>query len=298
MLFSGCTYTLGNPAVGNIHPHHHFPSELDVTFKSCAYNRRTGFAGDIGESFFTVEYFYMLEVNSTMLSQNEVSSSQPLDFDALPANSLENVVLQVEMEIASYLLRESKEFENAPCNGERRLIVSRQTEEIQNVGLTIGPDDEIVTACESLDAGKSCYLVAGYFQVHTRGTEGNTTISEGNILMDIKNAMDSGKLDNAHPAILRITYLKSLPSNPAAGATSGEADTSGNSNGDKISAGARNGPDAATIVSASVGAVLIVAAIAFVSRSRNRYDDQIELQQSSMEASEIHTSKGESEVSV
>jgi hypothetical protein len=113
--------------------------------------------------------------------------------------------------------------------------------------------------------------------------------------MDLKYAMDSGALNDAHPAILNLTYHDSLPSNPTDGANSDGTDEA-NGESDTISA-SKNGPDAAIIVSASVGAVLLIAAVALVSRRRKRgYDDQSEFQPSGMDVSEFHLSKEESVV--
>jgi hypothetical protein len=277
----------------NVFGHHENPDEVDVTSKSCDYDSRKGFAGDIGNNFFTVEYFYILRVNSSLLSNTEIAYNEAVNYEELPYDSLHNVVFQVELEIGSHLLKESGEFRNAPCNNARRLVM-RQTQEAKNVGLTIGPDDEIVANCESDDTNTLCYWVAGSFQVYTVGTSGNTTASSDKIKMDIKDAMDSGEFDKAHTAILNLTYMEALPSNTADGATTDGTDGSGSSNSDTISAETKNGPDAAIIVSASVGAVLLLAAIALASRRRNRHDDQSEFQPSNMDVSEFHVSREES----
>ncbi|KAL3893612.1 MAG: hypothetical protein SGARI_008061, partial [Bacillariaceae sp.] len=195
--------TMSNPAASNLMNHYNLPAELDVTSKSCDYDSRKGFAGDIGDDYFTVNYFYTMLVDGTQLGDTAVSYNQPIDFNTLAKDSLQNVVLQVELEIASYLLRESGEFERAPCNNARRLMPARRTQEVQNVGLTVGPDDEVVASCETDGDSENnlCYWVEGYFQVYTTGTEGNTTASEEAIRNDVKQAMNSGELNGAHPAI-------------------------------------------------------------------------------------------------
>jgi hypothetical protein len=282
--------------------HHNTPSELDVSSKSCDYDSRTGFAGDIGQDFYSVDYFYTLLADSSILGNTEILYNEPIDFDALPDNSIHNVVFQIEMGIGSYLLQESGEFQSAPCNmrrqRERQLLSSRRTQQsdlVRNVGLTIGPDDEIVATCESPNPGTACYWVAGSFQVYTMGPAGNTTVAQQNIQEDLKEAMNSGELNKVHSAILNITYMDALPGSTADEATSGQPDASTNNDRDTISSD-ENGPDAAIIVSASVGAVLLIAAIAVVTRRRNRHDEQTFFQASSMDVSEFHMSREESVV--
>jgi hypothetical protein len=287
-------FSMANPAASNLMNHYSDPSELDVTSQSCAYDSRKGFAGDIGEDYFTVEYFYTMTLDGTQLGDTEISYNQPIDFDNLAKDSLHNVVFQVELEIASYLLRQSGEFVRAPCNSARRLMMARKTQEVRNVGLTVGPDDEVVATCESDSPEKLCYWVEGYFQVYTVGTEGNATLSEESILADLKGAMNSGELDDAHPAIIGLSYQDSLPKSTADGATSDKPDEG---NGEDTISPSGGGPDAAIIVGASVGAALLVAAVALISRKRRRgQDDQSEFQPSSMDVSEFHMSKEESVV--
>lgn len=302
------SFTEANPAVENIMSHHTLPTELDVTSKSCAYNSNTGFAGDIGDDFFSVDYYYTLLVASASLGNTQVVSLREavVNFDALPDNSIHNVIYQIELGIGSYLLKESGEFQSAPCNMRRlvhqrkqdiHITRERQLEPIQNVGLTVGPDDEILSECESDDPDTLCYLVAGSFQVYTLGTEGNTTQAQKNIQQDLKTAMNSGTLNRAHTAIVDITYLDNLPIDSPDQSNGGGTDPNGNNinDGDTITS-IRSGPDAAIIVSASVGAVLLVAAIALVSRRRNRHDEQTFFQASSMDVSEFHMSREESVV--
>ena len=297
-LLSAAPFTMSNPSASNLMNHYASPAELDVTSKSCDYDSVKGFAGDIGDDYYTVDYYYTMLVDGSELGDTAISYNQPIDFNTLAKDSLQNVVLQVELEIASYLLRESGEFENAPCNSARRLVPAaqrkRRTQEMKNVGLTVGPDDEVVAECESDDPNNLCYWVEGYFQVYTTGTDGNTTASEEAIRADVKQAMNAGDLNGAHSAILGLTYQDSLPKSSTDSATGGNADQG---NGDTISAGGGSGPNSALIVGASVGAVLLIAAIALVTRKRRKsLDDQSEFQPSSMDVSEFHLSKEESVV--
>jgi MYXO-CTERM domain-containing protein len=284
--------------------------------------------GDIGENYYNVDYFYTLRVDSTKLNDVDVAYDEPIDFDDLPNDSLHRVVLDVEVGIGSYLLQESDAFKTAPCKEvddaeeeeedpaldilkRRRRQKQRQLDDVskkqspssprqlQNVGLTIGPDDQVVATCESNEESVLCYWVAGFFQVYTVGDDLDETESINLIKSDIQTAMDSGDLNDAHDAIVDVTYMDSLPSNTADEATSGEPD--GNDGGDTISASGNQdgGSNTGVIVGASVGAVLLVAAVALVSRRRRNsilYEEQTEFQPSSMDVSEFHVSKEESVV--
>jgi hypothetical protein len=288
----------GNPETGNIMSHHKSPSEVDVASQSCDYDSRTGFAGDIGEDHYSVDYYYVLLADSTLLGNTEIISTERINVgSSLLDNSIHSVIFQIELGIGSYLLRESGEFYSAPCNM-RQLFPS--TEGVRNVGLTLGPDDAIVATCESEDPTVSCYWVAGSFQVYTLGKSGNTTINQQNIHKDLEKAMNGGSLNNVHRAILNITYMEGLPSNMVDGVTaSGQTDTNAGNNTDTVSSetDSSNGPEnAAIIVSSSVGGVLLVTAIALANRKRIRLDESTMFQANSMDVSEFQTSQAASAV--
>mmetsp|Transcript_59823 Transcript_59823/g.146918 ORF Transcript_59823/g.146918 Transcript_59823/m.146918 type:complete len:300 (+) Transcript_59823:84-983(+) len=104
----------------------------------------SGYAGTIdavGRNFYVAEYGYQMILNSSLVEENDlvvstarttaagrnndggsVSSSnsitfhQPKSFGEVDENSLQNIVFQIEFEIASYMLKESSAFDNAPCN--------------------------------------------------------------------------------------------------------------------------------------------------------------------------------------
>jgi hypothetical protein len=277
----------GVPATTTL-SHHNSPSELNVASKSCEYDSRTGFAGDIGENHYSVDYYYTLLADTTVLGSNDILLTERSSLTSLSDNSIHNVVFQIELGIGSFLLRESEEFQSAPCHM-RRLVP--KTEEIRNVGLVLGPDDAIVATCESNDPTVSCYWIAGSFQVYTIGSGGNTTTTEQNIHNDLRQAMNGGALNDVHRAILNITYMESLPSNAAHGATTSGQPGSGNR--DTISSDTdsddRDGDDATIIVSSSVGAVLLVTAIAMV--SRRRIHERTVRQASSMDISAMPKSQ-------
>ncbi|KAG7356646.1 hypothetical protein IV203_001332 [Nitzschia inconspicua] len=268
--------------------HYNLPSEIDVESQSCDYNSRTGFAGDIGDGFYSVNYYYTLLVDTSLLGNAEVLSyNTAVDFDSMQDNSIHNVIFQIELGIGSYLLRKSGEFESAPCNMRSRHL---QLDSVRNVGLTIGPDDEIVATCEATDPLTACYWISGSFQVYTVGIQNeDTTVAEQNIHDDLKYAMNNGELSTVHEAIVNITYLDALPTASADRAETGQPSSK---EGDTLSADtAGHGPNTAIIVSASVGALLLIAAIALVNQRRNRCDEQHFLQGSSVDASEFHMSR-------
>jgi hypothetical protein len=261
------------------------PSEMDVASKSCDYDSRTGYAGDIGESHYSVDYYYTLLADSTILGNKEILYKQQINVEStIPDNSIQSVIFQIELGIGSYLLNESGEFQSAPCH--MRKLVPKQVDVIQNVGLTLGPDDAIIATCESDNSTVSCYWVAGSFQVYTMGSGTNTTVTKQNIHHDLQQAMNGGALNYVHRAILNITYMESLPSNNKPEKSNGNGDTTSSDQDDP------DNDSAAIIVSSSVGAVLLVTAVAMVSRRRLNERTMFQAN-SSIDVSAVHTTSQE-----
>mmetsp|Transcript_59821 Transcript_59821/g.146907 ORF Transcript_59821/g.146907 Transcript_59821/m.146907 type:complete len:266 (+) Transcript_59821:191-988(+) len=106
----------------------------------------SGYAGTIdavGRDFYVAEYGYQMILNSSLVedddlvvstarttaagrnndggstsnsNSNSITFHQPKSFGEVDENSLQNIVFQIEFEIASYMLKESSAFDNAPCN--------------------------------------------------------------------------------------------------------------------------------------------------------------------------------------
>jgi hypothetical protein len=254
--------------------HQHDPLEIDVQSESCDFNTIEGFAGDIGSDFFTVEYYYTIQVNASLMDDTEVAYKEPTNFEDLSEGSLQHVVLKVELAIASLLLHESFAFKSAPCNQGRRglhetpraarsLLLSAGDRRTKNVGLTIGPDDEFLAMCEVQIEGVPCYEYAGWFQVYTVGGDDNTTEVVNEIKLEIKDAMNSGELDDAHPALLSVKYLDAMRQDSADEAQTDEQDTT------TTPSTIQDGPNASVIIGASVGAVILLGTMAIVRRRRN-----------------------------
>lgn len=256
--------------------HHHDPFEIDVESESCNFNTIEGFAGDIGTDFFTVEYYYAVQVDASLLEDTEVSYKEPTNFGDLPEDSLQHVILEIELALAAHLLHQSDAFDSSRCNHGRRRLDKAQSggskrrtardRRMKNVGLTIGPDDEFLALCEIQTEGQPCYEYAGRFQVYTVGEDDDTTGVESEIKHAIKDAMNSGEFDDAHPALLSVKYLDVMPEDPADGVQAdGEDAVVGNTTQSTI----QDGPNASIIIGASVGAVLLIATVALVRRRRH-----------------------------
>jgi hypothetical protein len=277
------------PTVRGSSMHAHDPFEIDVQSESCDYDSIEGFAGDVGTNFYTVEYYYSIQVDSSLLDDTEVLYFEPTNLEDLPENSLQNVVLEVELAIASYLLHDSVVFESAPCNnGRRRRFLNNKNNNkapssngrrrtigdhrrLNNVGMTIGPDDEFLAMCEVQVDGQPCYDYFGRFQVYTVGDtdNDNTTAAENEVKFELKSAMNSGEFDNAHPALLGVQYLDTIPEDPSARV---ETDKGDNVEKDTTPSSSiqSNGPNASVVIFSTVGAVLLVVAVTLIRRRQQQ----------------------------
>lgn len=261
-----------------VHHHSYDPLELDVDSKSCDYNSLEGYAGNIGTTFYTVEYFYSMVLNASQLENDVISYNQPVTFLDVEDDSLQGVVLSVEFEVASFMLKESSAFKNAPCNSRRRTQAHRtrprdrraQTtnNNLVNVGLTLGPDDEIVAECPTPVASSTdlaCYEVAGYFDVFTVGSGSNTTESEREILDELSRGMNQGRFDDIHHAIVSVRYLNLTPPTVDKVKISDDG-----SETDQEGTPLAPSTSVAVIVVASVGSILLVIGVVLL--RRRRYD--------------------------
>eukprot|EP00529_Nitzschia_sp_RCC80_P001640 CAMPEP_0113518936 /NCGR_PEP_ID=MMETSP0014_2-20120614/43248_1 /TAXON_ID=2857 /ORGANISM="Nitzschia sp." /LENGTH=551 /DNA_ID=CAMNT_0000416613 /DNA_START=133 /DNA_END=1785 /DNA_ORIENTATION=+ /assembly_acc=CAM_ASM_000159 len=303
----------------------------------------SGYAGTIdavGRDFYVAEYGYQMILNSSLVedddlvvstarttaagrnndggstsnsNSNSITFHQPKSFGEVDENSLQNIVFQIEFEIASYMLKESSAFDNAPCNTNnnnnryrrrRNLVYQRRrqqqqqqqqerqqngsstrrrtAEEIVNVGLTIGPTDEIRGPCptEPSDPELVCYEVLGSFQVYitTAATESTTrseigTVSENNdtpsdvaaaitaaeeeILNELKSGMDDGQMNNAHPSIVGLTYVNPEDLSSSSSSTTTDDENSntndGGGSGSGNDGGSAAGQDGTTVDSSTTG---------------------------------------------
>ncbi|OEU20581.1 hypothetical protein FRACYDRAFT_234212 [Fragilariopsis cylindrus CCMP1102] len=275
-----------------LNPHHSDPSELDVYSRNntggiasrsepCIYNRMEDFVGEAGTNFFTVEYFYTMEVNATLID-NVVNiftpRTQAIILDEFANNSLRNVILSVESSIASYLMEESYTFENATCSGhggnlvvnvdgmeqmqanstESRYGGQENSRPSKNVGITIAPNYEPALKCISTAEDVLCYEIAGAFQVHTVGETHNITQAKIDIRYDLQAAMEKGKFDRAHPSILNLTFLDSISPNFPDGTLSEEVPSIPiNDNGNNAVL-QEDETNVALIIGGSIGGILLL----------------------------------------
>jgi hypothetical protein len=278
--------------------HHFGPNELDVSSGSnagniasrsepCIYNMMEGFAGEAGTDFFTVEYFYTMELNATLVD-NAVNiftpRTQAIILDEFANNSLRNVILSVEYSISSYLMEESYTFENASCSGHggNRVVNVNGMEQEQlqansnsidsryggqennqpskNVGIAIAPSDELALKCRTISTAEDvlCYEIAGAFQVHTVGETHNITQAENEIRYDLQAAMEKGKFDRAHPSILNLTFLDSIsPEFPDGALSEGVPSIPINDNGNNVVL-QEDETNVALIIGGSIGGILLL----------------------------------------
>lgn len=218
-------------------PHKDDPDEIDVDFFPLCETNADGFGGEVTDDSFTVAFWYELTY--------------------VPGASVEGMLESIEKGTADFLLK--SDLFAGSCD-RRKLTVRRLA---TAVGISSKPDDEVLEGVSCSSGVDDCAVVEGALQVYY--TDEIELMSNTNLEEEFKTEISSNLsgIDYANEDIISVVAVDEPGANPDGATGTNGINTDDNSTN-----------STPIIIGATVGAVLILGAVALYRRRQSGSNDE------------------------